>query len=605
MAAGNTLSFFTTFVLCTLFLITFVSATPLHHAKHLRHSTHRTRKLKRGVMLESYHPASSFETFSLGIDHPLYKRADATLQESAAAFAQTRLHIQSHAVHVRSILEGETAKHAYIQQQINNITVANALANVAFNNANKIVAFGSSFISDAKAPSTAPTVRSQDAILNAEQQLGGKYDNVTYPAPSLQYFAKQDGSIVLTHVFHVTNDTVGTYYEAFVDAHSGELVSVTDFVAQATYRVLPVEKEVLSEGFEDLTNPWDSAASPLGWHNDGKTASSSTAGNNAISYQSIQSNPAPQSGEALQFLYTQDPTQDPSVQINLDAALVNVFYLVNTVHDFAYRYGFTEPAFNFQTDNFNKSGKGNDRVLASVQTSPGTDDAFFATMADGINGQLRLYIFDYTDPRRDSALENDIAVHETTHGITNRLTGGGTAACLQSLESGGLGEGWSDTMADWVHQTTSTISDFVLGPYVMNNTAGFRSYPYSTSNQTNPLTYSSIASRTEVHAIGEVWANILHNVLAGLVSVYGFAQDARTNPSGEAGNIVFMHLFMDSLPLQPCNPTFVNARDAWIQADFNRYQGANKCTLWHVFASRGLGSKAANYTDDFTVPQGC
>jgi extracellular elastinolytic metalloproteinase len=71
------------------------------------------------------------------------------------------------------------------------------------------------------------------------------------------------------------------------------------------------------------------------------------------------------------------------------------------------------------------------------------------------------------------------------------------------------------------------------------------------------------------------------------------------------GNAVFMHLFMDSLPLQPCNPTFVNARDAWLQADVSRYQGANKCTLWKVFASRGLGVNAADYKDDFSVPQGC
>ena len=62
---------------------------------------------------------------------------------------------------------------------------------------------------------------------------------------------------------------------------------------------------------------------------------------------------------------------------------------------------------------------------------------------------------------------------------------------------------------------------------------------------------------------------------------------------------------MDSLPLLPCNPTFVNARDAWIQADANRYAGANNCLLWETFASRGLGVGAGNYTDDFSVPTSC
>lgn len=47
-------------------------------------------------------------------------------------------------------------------------------------------------------------------------------------------------------------------------------------------------------------------------------------------------------------------------------------------------------------------------------------------------------------------MANDILVHELTHGITNRLTGGGTGRCLQTLEAGGLGEGWSDAMAEYV-----------------------------------------------------------------------------------------------------------------------------------------------------------
>lgn len=53
-------------------------------------------------------------------------------------------------------------------------------------------------------------------------------------------------------------------------------------------------------------------------------------------------------------------------------------------------------------------------------------------------------------PRRDGAMENDIVVHEMTHGITNRMTGGGTGRCLQSIEAAGMGEGWSDAMAECV-----------------------------------------------------------------------------------------------------------------------------------------------------------
>ena len=55
--------------------------------------------------------------------------------------------------------------------------------------------------------------------------------------------------------------------------------------------------------------------------------------------------------------------------------------------------------------------------------------------------------------------------------------------------------------------------------------------------------------------IGEVWANMLHNVYAALVDAHGFSNDKLTNPDGQEGNIIFMRLFLDALPLQPCNPT--------------------------------------------------
>ena len=140
---------------------------------------------------------------------------------------------------------------------------------------------------------------------------------------------------------------------------------------------------------------------------------------------------------------------------------------------------------------------------------------------------------------------------------------------------------------------------------MINDDAGIRSHPYSTSAETNPLRYSSIGGLNEVHDIGEVWANVLHVVYGALVEEYGFAEDARTNPDSEAGNSVWLHLFVDALAIQPCNPTLPTGRDAWIQADANRYGGANKCLLWKAFASRGLGQNAANFRDDETIPSDC
>lgn len=63
------------------------------------------------------------------------------------------------------------------------------------------------------------------------------------------------------------------------------------------------------------------------------------------------------------------------------------------------RYGFTEAAYNFQNNNFAKGGSGNDRVTASIQDSGGTDNANFATPADGQSGHMNMYLWDYTSVR--------------------------------------------------------------------------------------------------------------------------------------------------------------------------------------------------------------
>lgn len=83
----------------------------------------------------------------------------------------------------------------------------------------------------AKVASADATLSLEDAIANAERLLNGTYNN--HPA-TLEYFAKEDGSVALSHVMQIENSEAGTWFEAFVDAHSGELLSVTDFLAHAT-----------------------------------------------------------------------------------------------------------------------------------------------------------------------------------------------------------------------------------------------------------------------------------------------------------------------------------------------------------------------------------
>lgn len=69
--------------------------------------------------------------------------------------------------------------------------------------------------------------------------------------------------------------------------------------------------------------------------------------------------------------------------------------------------------------------------------------------------------------------------------------------CLQTNEAGGMGEGWSDTMAFWSEQSSDTPEPFTMGSYVENNSAGIRSVPYSPDMSVDPYTYGTVATKSE------------------------------------------------------------------------------------------------------------
>lgn len=63
------------------------------------------------------------------------------------------------------------------------------------------------------------------------------------------------------------------------------------------------------------------------------------------------------------------------------------------------------------------------------------------------------------------------------------------------------------------------------------------------------------SSSCELIDIGEIWAVTLHGVLSAIVSKLGYNANAATSPDAKEGNVVYLHLFIDALALQPCNPT--------------------------------------------------
>lgn len=198
---------------------------------------------------------------------------------------------------------------------------------------------------------------------------------------------------------------------------------------------------------------------------------------------------------------------------------------------------------------------------------------------------------------------------EYTHGISNRLTGGSAQGnCLGDNTSGGMGEGWSDTLAYILLRKDGETRDLdiVIGAYVFNNPAGIRSKPYSTSLVTNPYTLSFVATQNEVHRIGEYWATTLYEVYWNMVDAHGFSANLFDSKQLK-GNVMTLQLIIGGFKLQPCNPTFTSARDAILSADQAYYSGANKCLIWTAFAKRGLGVDAVEegFVDGFALPAEC
>jgi extracellular elastinolytic metalloproteinase len=309
------------------------------------------------------------------------------------------------------------------------------------------------------------------------------------------------------------------------------------------------------------------------------------------------------------FDFSLDLTQHPSKY--KDAAITNLFYMNNIMHDLFYNYGFTEEAGNFQESNMGKGGLGGDSVIANAQDPSGTNNANFYTPPDGQRPRMRMYIWTRTDPPRDSDFANDVIAHEYGHGISNRLTGGpANSDCLGSGQAGGMGEGWSDFFAVWLQmKATDTRNKIMLmGEYVYGE--GIRNYPYSTDMKVNPTTFSYVGKPdwTGVHPIGSVWAEILYEYYWNLVDKLGFTEDIYSADITK-GNTLALKLVVDALKLQPCKPNFLTARDAILQAEEQVTGGQHKCEIWKAFAKRGVGVDAKIDgllgIDGFGVPEEC
>ncbi|KAF8804118.1 extracellular elastinolytic metallo proteinase [Phlegmacium glaucopus] len=468
------------------------------------------------------------------------------------------------------------------------------------------------------------------------------------------------------------------WYETAVSVSAPhKIISVVDWASDAPVPKpepqIPATYNVFSWGINDPSlgsrslnkENFDILASPVGWHslpynNDPASRgvkatqfyrnTTTTWGNNVFAQEnwegqnSFIDNYRPDAGKSKVFDYKYEPqmTAKPDAldeaQKYINATVTQLFYTANLVHDLYYRYGFDELAGNFQQYNFGRGGEENDAVIANAQDGSGYNNANFMTPPDGQNGRMRMYIWNSALPFRDGDLEAGIVIHEMSHGLSIRLTGGpDNSGCLGWGESGGMGEGWGDFLATTV-RSNKEYSDYPMGAWAANQAKGIRNYIYSVDEKINPSTYKTLdkPGYWGVHAVGEVWAQILWVVSQKLIEKHGFSDDLfppapledgsvplgdfyRTDTRGplvpKHGNSLVVQLVVNAMKLQVCRPSFFDARDAIIQADQILTGGENFCTLWEGFAARGLGQDATVRdrtpwgggvrTDGYAVPVAC
>lgn len=488
--------------------------------------------------------------------------------------------------------------HVTLQRTFNGIPVFQGAITIHMDGSNGVFrALGDEFYRIA-APTNRMMLSPDEAALAAGRALGVSLSLSQAPAeaqgavftspgtldpvkvdPQIVQVAAEDNRFAYRVLVSWLDDQKQQQYQlALVDAQDGSLLGNYSLVNTFTGKVFNVNAQptatLATDTRTEQSFDGDPTASPLGWVT---TPGNKTIGNNAVAATDLNADNTVGTNETQPtavnnaFDFPFDPTVDAS---NFKpAAVANAFFLVNDYHDRTYKLGFTEAAGNFQTNNNGKGGVANDPVNVDAQDGSGTNNANFSTPPDGSRPRMQMFLFNLKNGaggvRQDGDFDPSVIYHENTHGLSNRLVGGGSTTCLGALQSGGMGEGWGDFMG------SSFLNNPVVGAYVTGNaTRGIRQFPMNAS----PWTYNDIKNGTlaEVHNVGELWAATLWDVRTAV------------------GAATTEQLVVSGMKLTPCNPTMLNARDAIIQADANLNAGANRCKIWTAFANRLMGTGASS-----------
>lgn len=261
---------------------------------------------------------------------------------------------------------------------------------------------------------------------------------------NLVFHQSSNGKLILAWDFTIYTRTHDHIWSVRIDATDGGLLEKNDFViscsfdhnkaithsheswansfdssykqifsaspmqtASGSYRVIPFNFESPSHSaFQLVSNPANSNASPFGWHDVDGVAGHEftiTRGNNVWAKEDFGSTNStsgysPSGGASLLFDF---PYGGTNVQAStyIDAAITNLFYMNNVMHDVWYQYGFDEANGNFQANNYSRGGKETDQVNADAQDGSlvvpmSLNNANFSTPVDGNSGRMQMFLWD-------------------------------------------------------------------------------------------------------------------------------------------------------------------------------------------------------------------
>jgi extracellular elastinolytic metalloproteinase len=323
-----------------------------------------------------------------------------------------------------------------------------------------------------------------------------------------------------------------------------------------------------------------------------------------------------------------NPSTGSSWTTNEPQNATQLFYYVNTFHDWlgGDPFGFTSASGGFD---------GNDPVHAEAldgANGPGglpdsrhLNNANMSTPPDGQSPRMQMYLFKITNAGNitaaNTADDASVVYHEYTHGLSNRLvTFPNGNSGLTTEQAAAMGEGWSDWYAmDYLYSHGFASGPVNIGFFMNGNRSA---QPNSGTLRTEPMNcrpgsptttdggapchgppqlgdggytfgdYGKIVGHPEVHADGEIWAQMLWALREDLVAQYGPTE----------GLLRARRLITDGMRLTPPAPSMLDARNAILAADTATAGGQDRGRLWDDFANHGMGYFASVVDGDDAQP---